>query len=114
MKITVKKLKQLFREAAGYGPGKFHAGDVVVSNVNAQGMTKGERYVVTDMSVRHTPFGGFTTYLVKPEAGGPELRIGNGHLVLDFVEVGQSPEELPSPLPDRARAARHLPRRGAR
>lgn len=60
---------------------RFAEGQQVVSNVNAQGLKQGHVYTVTDVAVRSTPFGGFTTYTVE-DSEGNEFSVGNGHLVL--------------------------------
>lgn len=88
MRVTVKRLKQLIRESTA-----FASYDVVVSRVDAQGLKKGARYVVVGAKTKHTPFGGFVTYTVEPESGGPRLDVSNGHLVLDLVERGARPRE---------------------
>ena len=42
----------------------FVKGDVLVSQVNGQGLRKGGRYVVALVDVQRTPVGSFTRYLV--------------------------------------------------
>lgn len=62
-------------------------GDEVIASVDAQGLTKGETYVICDLTAEITPFGTFITYYVADEykEQGPWLAIGNGHLVLSKV-----------------------------
>lgn len=59
----------------------FQKGEVVRSNVDAQGLTKGKDYTVSFIKEIPTPFGTFTTYYVKDE-GGKEFAVTNGHMVL--------------------------------
>lgn len=60
---------------------RFKAGDRVKSNINAQGLRKDDEYTVVEVLTQHTPFGGFTTYVVTNQ---PDvyISVGNGHLVL--------------------------------
>jgi len=63
-------------------------GQVVVSNVDAQGLIKGEKYRVVDWKSRRTFLGGFTTVFVRPVDRSIDLGIiavGNAHLVLSEV-----------------------------
>ena len=62
-------------------------GDRVVSNVDAQGLKKGQEYVV--VGIEHGKWG-TVMYGVQPVTGGETLWIGNGHLLLNSVE---QPEE---------------------
>ena len=63
-------------------------GDTVISNVDAQGLTKGQSYVICDLTAEVTPFGTFISYYLadKFTEQGPWLVIGNGHLVLRKAE----------------------------
>lgn len=58
-------------------------GDTVVSNVDAQGLKKGQQYTVVD--VEHGKWG-TVMYGVQPISGGEQLWIGNGHLLLNKVQ----------------------------
>lgn len=61
-------------------------GDEVIANVNAQGLRKGQTYVICDLIADITPFGTFITYYVANEYTDEGLlAIGNGHLVLSKV-----------------------------
>jgi len=57
-------------------------GDRVRSNVDAQGMRRGESFEV--VAVSHGYFG-IVVYRVRAE-DGRELDVGNGHLLLERVE----------------------------
>jgi hypothetical protein len=73
----------------------YQVGQVVVSNVNAQGLVAGVRYEVVASRVRRTFVGGFTTYSLRcldrticrsnPDGTDALISVGNGHLVLEAV-----------------------------
>ena len=64
-------------------------GTVIVSQVDAQGMRRGQRYVFQGASVQATFAGTFVTYFVSPE-GQPEranwFPIGNAHILTREVQ----------------------------
>lgn len=62
----------------------FINGDVVVAQVEAQGLRLNVDYEVVDMDVRALPFGTFVTYLLQPVGGTPaeRVQVQNGHLLL--------------------------------
>jgi len=52
--------------------------------------TAQRKYIVDEVAVEPTPFGGFTTYyLLDAERAGKRFRVGNGHLVLSKVQPQQ-------------------------
>lgn len=59
----------------------FATGDRVKSDVDAQGMKRGELGTITDLAEQNTAFGGFTVYEVKLDSG-KTVSVRNGHLVL--------------------------------
>lgn len=70
-------------------------GDTVVSNVDAQGLKKGQQYTVTGIERGKW---GTVMYGVQPVTGGEQLWIGNGHLLLQSVKdesVVEADGELP-------------------
>ena len=75
---------------AGYiltdmGNSYFSPGDVVESNSGSQGLQVGLRYDVVRVDERRLPFGNFCHYVLRPVGGGEEVRVGNGHLLLERV-----------------------------
>lgn len=68
----------------------FSKGDVITSNVDAQGMQRGDCYLVQQRRVRFTPFGDFVTYVVRHvvdgKAAGEDMLVGNAHLLCERVE----------------------------
>lgn len=58
----------------------YEIGQKVEATIKAQGMNKGEQFIVIDWIANYTPFGGFVTYTVKNEA--KELQITNAQFVL--------------------------------
>lgn len=72
------------RGTSKYGPRQnalFAKGDRVKSDVDAQGMKRGELGTIEDMDEQSTAFGTFVTYSVKLDSG-KTVAVGNGHLVL--------------------------------
>ena len=65
---------------------RFQVGDLVVSRINEQGLTKGYEYVVVDVITSDLAFGTFVTYVVEDDEER-WFAVGNGHLVLDRTEV---------------------------
>jgi hypothetical protein len=61
----------------------FHLGQRLVATDNAQGLDRGQEYIVRDITVQPVGmFGDVVTYDVEPIGGVRLLRIGNGHLLL--------------------------------
>jgi len=92
MKLTVKQLRRLVNEAFYTSDTSdeslFKKGDVVTVDRPLQGLNPDERYEVVGSETEHTPFGGFTTYIVKPEGSSGNsmaMAIRNGHMVLKKV-----------------------------
>src|SRR5438128_544608 len=70
---------------------RFTRGDIVRAAYTTQGVTAQRQYIIDEVVVEPTPFGGFTTYYVQDaKRTGKRFRISNGHLVLSKVE----PEQL--------------------
>lgn len=70
--------KKALKEVTAHGEG-----DRVVSNVDAQGLKKGQEYVI--VGIEHGKWG-TVMYGVQPVTGGKTLWIGNGHLLLNKVQ----------------------------
>src|SRR4051812_158855 len=69
---------------------RFTRGDIVRAAYTTQGLTAHRRYIVDEVVVDPTPFGGFTTYCLQDaKRTGKRFRVGNGHLVLSKVEPQQ-------------------------
>jgi hypothetical protein len=60
----------------------FSTGQIVISRVDAQGLTKGAPYKVVEVDSRPGFLGTFTDYLLEGE-DGQQHWVGNGHIVLD-------------------------------
>ena len=100
MIITKQKLQQLINEEysrvlqarrkQALSEIAHKVGDTVVSNVDAQGLKKGQQYKVID--IEHGNWG-TVTYGVQPVTGGKQLWIGNGHLLLNRV-AGSTAESV--------------------
>jgi len=58
----------------------YKIGQKVEATIEAQGMNKGERFVVLDRVASYTPFGKFVTYTIKNKK--KELQIANAQFVL--------------------------------
>lgn len=65
---------------------RFQVGDLVVSRINEQGLTKGYEYEVVDVITTSYTWGVFVTYVLEDDEGR-RFAVGNGHLVLGRVEV---------------------------
>lgn len=70
----------------------FQLNEAVCATVNAQGLKKGEVYLISGVIENPTPFGNFVTYAVRHIEGydehnepvlGKPLHIVNGHLLLE-------------------------------
>lgn len=63
---------------------RFSVGQLVRSQVSAQGLVKGETYRVVEIDARSTFAGEIVTYFLCATnvASAPVLQIGNGHLLL--------------------------------
>lgn len=70
--------RRRLNEATAHGEG-----DRVVSNVDAQGLKKGQEYVI--VGIEHGKWG-TVMYGVQPVTGGKTMWIGNGHLLLNKVQ----------------------------
>jgi hypothetical protein len=69
---------------------RFTRGDIVRASYSTQGLTAQRQYIVDEVVIEPTPFGGFTTYyLLDAKRTGKRFRVGNGHLVLSKVEPQQ-------------------------
>jgi len=93
MKLTVRQLRGLIREAFYTSDTSdaslFRKGDIVTVDRPLQGLKPGMRYEVVASETEHTPFGGFTTYMVKPEGSAGNsmaMAIRNGHIVLKAAD----------------------------
>lgn len=69
----------------------FFTGDVVVARVTAQGMTKGESYLVADAIEQGTVLGGtFVTYILQ--RGDDRFAVVNLHVLADKVQPKKAPK----------------------
>jgi hypothetical protein len=89
--INLDRLREIVKEELNEVRGSaFKEGDRVRSNVDAQGMKKGNVYDVVDVESRHTPFGVFMTYQVVDPKTGVQLTVRNAHLLLSRVNEGMN------------------------
>lgn len=67
----------------------FNTDDLVEARMTAQGMIKGKRYLIVDVSSTSTPFGEFVAYKITPNPKGPNYTtwgIANAHLLCKKVK----------------------------
>lgn len=69
----------------------FKYGDIVYSDVNAQGLKKDEAYQIVYVRSEELPFGTLVTYIVQQ--GTQRFGVSNGHLVLRHAAQDDVPEE---------------------
>lgn len=66
---------------------QFKKGDLLVSRSRSQYLVFGRTYLVVDLEIDRTPFGGYTRYLVREsrDEDAVPFWVTNGHLLLERI-----------------------------